>query len=37
MLAESERSVRESEEKFKTLFESSGDAILIMDRDIFLD
>ena len=37
MLAESERSVRESEEKFKTLFESAGEAILIMDRDIFLD
>ena len=32
-----EEALRESEEKFKTLFESAGDAILIRDRNVFLD
>ena len=32
-----ERALRESEEKFKTLFESAGDAILLMDQNVFLD
>ena len=32
-----EQMLRESEEKFKTLFESAADAIIIMDRHVFLD
>lgn len=32
-----EQVLQESEEKFKTLFESAGAAIYIMDQDIFLD
>ncbi len=36
-LTRQETELRESEEKFKTLFESAGDAIIIMDRHLFLD
>jgi PAS domain S-box-containing protein len=36
-LTRQETELRESEEKFKTLFESAGDAIIIMDRHVFLD
>jgi len=32
-----EDALKESEAKFKTLFESAGDAIFIMDRHVFLD
>ena len=32
-----EKTVQESEAKFKTLFESAGDAIFIMDHNVFLD
>ncbi len=32
-----EDELRESEDKFKTLFENAGDAIFIMDRNVFLD
>ncbi|MCE5198000.1 PAS domain S-box protein [bacterium] len=34
---EAESVMRESEEKFRTLFESADDAILLMDYDCFLD
>jgi len=34
---EVEEALRGSEEKFKTLFENAGDAILIMDHEVFLD
>ncbi|MCX6690794.1 MAG: PAS domain S-box protein [Methanoregula sp.] len=34
---QAEDALRENEEKFKTLFESAGDAIFIMDRYVFLD
>lgn len=36
-LMRQEQAIRESEEKFKTLFESAGDAIFIMDDTVFLD
>ena len=32
-----EVALKDSEEKFKTLFESAGDAIFLMDRHVFLD
>lgn len=34
---QAENRLRESEAKFKTLFESAGDAIFVMNRDVFLD
>jgi len=36
-LTRQETELRESERKFKTLFESAGDAIFIMDHNVFLD
>jgi PAS domain S-box-containing protein len=36
-LTRQETELRESEERFKTLFESAGDAIIIIDRHVFLD
>ena len=36
-LTRQDRMLRESEEKFKTLFEGAGDAIFIMDQNVFLD
>ena len=36
-LTRQETELRESEDKFKTLFESAGDAIIIIDRHVFLD
>ncbi|MGQ9843017.1 MAG: PAS domain S-box protein, partial [Spirochaetota bacterium] len=32
-----EKILKEDEEKFRTIFESANDAILIMDKDIFID
>jgi PAS domain S-box-containing protein len=32
-----EKSLRESENKFRTLFENSGDAIMFIDREVVLD
>ncbi|MCX6689134.1 MAG: PAS domain S-box protein, partial [Methanoregula sp.] len=34
---EAEQNLREGEEKFKTLFENAGNAIFIMDHNVFLD
>ncbi len=36
-LTRQEQALRESGEKFRTLFESAGDAILVMDRNVILD